>query len=184
MNTPDDSRPRPAPVPPHLRWALPKPLQLDEEPMAIAYPEDPLASLRSAGNLYLKARRRKGAATPDAGLIGELAVESWRLEKRLKAARPELGERNARALDASANRLRDLLTRAKADWKDPTGDAYNDGMRSVRVLAFEEVEGIGASEQKIIETVRPVVYIDERVAVPGDVIVGTAAKGGEDASND
>jgi len=162
---------------------LPEPLR-PNEPLDVAVPTDPLAAMTSAANLYLKAhgtgREHVVAKTEDSVLV-DFAVEVWRLEKRLARAQDELDAKSRRALDASVNKLRNVLAKAKTEWRDPTGDAYSDGMRSVRALVFEPAPDLAPGERRIIETVRPAVLIDGHVAATGEVVVGT---GEEHAADD
>ncbi|MDH3593110.1 MAG: hypothetical protein OER88_14590, partial [Planctomycetota bacterium] len=126
-------------IAPHMFWALPKELRVDEAPMELTVPLEPLDSLAAAGNLYLRAKgaRAKRANKPEQSVLVDLAIEAWRLRRRIDQARDGLDARAERAFDSSARKLEAVLERARVEVRDPVGSAYSDGMRSVRALAFE-----------------------------------------------
>jgi hypothetical protein len=54
--------------------------------------------------------------------------------------------------------------------KNHTGDAYDTGM-ALRVIAFEPTAEL--AQEQIIETIKPTIYYNGKIARMGEVIVGT-----------
>jgi hypothetical protein len=111
-------------------------------------------------------------ATKGEWLIADLATGLWRLKKRFlepgtDRPREEL-QRAYRDLEA----VWDLLIQAGIEVIDPTGKPYEPG-ESLNVLAFQPMPGL--LQEKVIETVRPTVYLRSRWLQMAEVIVGTPA---------
>ncbi len=102
-------------------------------------------------------------------LISSLAVEMWRLDKRIEKAKISQGIDNA--IIDQVQRIKDLFRKQEIEICDHTGVDYNDGL-SVKALHIEEVENIPKGKMKVIETVKPSIYYKGKVISHGEVIVG------------
>jgi hypothetical protein len=106
-------------------------------------------------------------------LIAELATGVWRLRRRLQATgvdRPDQPRDELRRAGRDVEAMWDALTQAGVQVLDPTGSPYDPG-QSLTVLAFQPTPGL--SQERVIETVKPTVYLRARWAQMGEVIVGT-----------
>lgn len=112
----------------------------------------------------------------DLGMLRELALQVWRLEKRIAGVPPSADSKHKRQLEDSANRLRTLLEQRSITIDDPHGRVYLDGWIEVEVLAFEEPDGPppeGASGQWIKQTIRPIIRGISGLIAKGEVIVAS-----------
>ncbi len=110
--------------------------------------------------------------------IPSLAIEIWRLEKRLEKAKGYMtkGEKSRIAsIGDQIQRIKDVLKKQKVEICEHTGAAYNDGL-SLKVLHIEEIDGLPKGKMQIIETIKPSVYLKGKVIFLGEVIVGKAKK--------
>ena len=115
-------------------------------------------------------------------LVATLAIEFWRLEKRLEKGKESLNEEKEREVNSvfdQIQRIKDVFKRQEIEVKEHTGDKYNDGM-SVKALHFEEIDNLPEGEMKIIETIKPSVYFKGTAIFHGEVIVGKANKKSEE----
>lgn len=93
------------------------------------------------------------------GPLAELAVAVWRLRNKAPegpTARHVLG-------------VADALEVLGVEARDYDGAAYASGMQ-LRVLAFQPTPDL--VEERVLETVRPAVYLRGKVISMGEVIVG------------
>lgn len=101
-----------------------------------------------------------------------MALEVWRLETRLTAVESKLGPAQAKLLHASVRRMFELLSDVGFTIEDPTGRPYVEGER-IEVLVFEPT--VDLQRSTIIETVKPAIYRDSKLAAAAEVIVGVPA---------
>lgn len=110
-------------------------------------------------------------------LISSLAIEMWRLDKRIENAN------NTQSLDSSIidqmQRIRDIFRKQEIEIREHTGADYNDGM-SIKALHFEEVDNIPAGKMKVLETVKPSIYFKGKIISHGEVLVGKSKEKGAD----
>lgn len=95
----------------------------------------------------------------DPGALAEVAIAVWRLDN--KAGGGPL-RRYIRAVT-------DALTAAGVETRRYDGTVFDSGL-AVRVLAFQQTPDLDA--ERILETVRPAVYLDDAPIRLGEVIVG------------
>jgi len=100
-------------------------------------------------------------------LISSLAIELWRLEKRIDKAKNTIDN----SITDQFQRIKDVLAKQDIEVCEHTGNEYNDGM-SIKVLHVDEVDNMPPGKMKIIETVKPSVYYKGQVISHGEVIVG------------
>lgn len=102
--------------------------------------------------------------------LSDVATGLWRLrQKMIKPGTSQpLAEMNRayRHLES----IWDTIVQAGIDIIDHTGNLFDTGM-SIKVIAFQPTKGL--SREKIIETIKPSVYHNEKRIQMGEVIVGT-----------
>ncbi len=108
-------------------------------------------------------------------ILGPLAVELWRLEKRLAKLQDLQGDSTGKNVLDQMQRIRDVLESAKVEIRDHTGQTYTDGA-SLKVLVFEESAEIPLGEMRVLETVKPTILWLGHVVEHGEVIVGIPVK--------
>jgi len=106
--------------------------------------------------------------------ISSLAIEIWRLEKRFEKTKNDMvkGEKlkNTSIVD-QIQRIKDVFMKHEIEICEHSGADYNDGL-SLKVLHIEEIDGLSKGKMKIIETIKPSVYLKGKVIFIGEVIVG------------
>jgi len=95
------------------------------------------------------------------------AVEAWRLSRVI----PRLCDADGARVSTIAERLSAVLSQSGITVEEHTGQDYLDGMR-VTVVATETNEAIPPGSVRILETVKPSVYVRGELAVPGQVVLG------------
>jgi len=106
--------------------------------------------------------------------ISSLAIEIWRLEKRIEKVKGDMtkGEKSGIAsISDQIQRVKDVLKKQEVEICEHTGTIYNDGL-SLKVLHIEEIDGLPEGKMQIIETIKPSVYLKGKVIFLGEVIVG------------
>lgn len=106
-------------------------------------------------------------------VVTALAIECWRLEKRLNKISDMMKEKigsDSESVFDQVQRIRDLLAKHEIEVKEYTGQSYNDGM-TPRVLHFEKDESLPEGVSTIVETIRPTIYLKGNVISHGEVIV-------------
>lgn len=98
----------------------------------------------------------------------ELAIEVWRLEKRLTKAAVSLNKDQNKAFNNSVTKLKRYLEENKVSTIDYTGQKYNIGL-NLDILSFEKDSTIPKSIIK--ETHEPTVMYDGRLVKKAKVIV-------------
>ena len=107
-------------------------------------------------------------------LLIELGTVIWRLRLRLTKE----GEVN----DKINRTFRDLesawdaLRQGGIEVKDHTGEEYDGGM-ALKVLTFQPMTGF--TGEKIIQTIKPTIYHNNKLVQRGEVMVGVPEKGTE-----
>ena len=104
-------------------------------------------------------------------LISSLAIELWRLEKRIDNAKNNIDN----SIADQFQRIKDILGKQEIEICEHTDSDYDDGM-SVKVLHVEEINNLPPGKMKIIETVKPSIYYKGQVISHGEVIVGKSKK--------
>jgi hypothetical protein len=112
----------------------------------------------------------KAAEGVSSSALAELSTHLWRMGKRLidpQSGRPyEETRKIFRHYEASM----DTLKKAGIEILDHTGDAFDAGL-SIQVLTYQPTDGL--DRDRVIETVRPTVYLHDQRIQMGVVIVGT-----------
>lgn len=100
-------------------------------------------------------------------MVTDIGTLVWRLERRLSSAGelPMNLRRVGKDLEATKNTLR----QRGFEIQDHTGQDYDGGML-VKVVTSQQVAGL--PRPRIIETLKPTIYHQNRIIQMGDVIVG------------
>ena len=98
----------------------------------------------------------------------ELAIEIWRLEKRLGRVKENLTENQNKAFENSITKLRRFLDNNEIAYLDYTGKKYNEGL-NIEVLSIEK--DLSISESVIKETHEPAVLHKGQVVKKAKVVV-------------
>lgn len=107
-------------------------------------------------------------------LVSSLAIEIWRLEKRInkiKNRTPEDSNKEFNPILEQMQRIKDVFKKQEIEIQEHTGKVYDDGL-SCKALYFEEVDGIPKGKMQVIETIKPSVYFKGQIIFHGEVIVG------------
>lgn len=102
-------------------------------------------------------------------LVSSLAIEMWRLNKRIDKACVENNVDNS--IVDQIQRIKDIFRKHEIEICEHTDADYNDGM-SVKVLHVEEVDNLSPGKMKVMETVKPSIYFKGKIISHGEVIVG------------
>lgn len=107
--------------------------------------------------------------------ISSLAIEIWRLKKRIQKVVIEAGEKEEsnmlQPISEQIERFDDILQKHNIEVIEHSGEKYNEG-QSLKVLHIEEVDNLPVGEMKIIATIKPSVYLNGKIIFHGEVIVG------------
>jgi len=98
-----------------------------------------------------------------------LAVEIWRLRARLGRLDADQSE-PYRSLWNSLDRIDRQLDALGVRIEDPIGKRYDDNM-TLEVVHFEEGMSTATAHANISETIKPSIYVGNRIALVGQVIV-------------
>lgn len=101
-------------------------------------------------------------------VLGTMAVEVWRLDKRMRGGDGEVKEEFSRAY-RSVEAMMDALAGIGVETQDWTGQGYSVGL-PVKVVAFEDRDGL--EREEIVETLIPGVRMGGEFLRQGEVIVG------------
>lgn len=107
-------------------------------------------------------------------MLAEVATGLWRLRQRM--VDPDTGHplEEMRRAFRHLESVWDALAAAGVEIQDHTGMPFRDGL-SLDVLAFQPTAGV--ERERVIETIKPSVYLKGRPIQMGQVIVGTPEKG-------
>lgn len=101
------------------------------------------------------------AQAVDLRAVARACIEAWRLERRVRSLD------DARLVEG-VRRLLGEFEAAGCRVEDPVGMRYVDG------VTFEVIGDVPQAESlKVVETIRPAVYIGGQLQVPAQVIVGS-----------
>ena len=131
---------------------------------------------RSAGGEVHPSAREAPPAPPTADprvaerlarALVTIAVETWRMRARL--AKLDDSQRSAlRVLETSLDKTGDALSSLGLRVHDPVGQSW-DERDPEKVLLFEEAEG--TTKPRVVEVVKPTLYLGETLLAPGEVVV-------------
>ena len=115
--------------------------------------------------------------------IAQVAIESWRLERLL----PRLCEDDQTRVRAIGDRVSGWLSQAGVVTEDLTGREYTEGM-ILEIVTTEVHPELPANTIRVVETVKPAVYVAGQLVLRGQVVLGqrsnAADPGGPDGTDD
>jgi len=100
--------------------------------------------------------------------LSEMAVDVWRLEKRLQKIGSNLSETQIKAFENSLQRLKRVLSKLDIETIDYTNQKYNEGM-NLDIIAIEKDNSIPYT--MIREMVEPTVLSKGKIIKKGKVII-------------
>lgn len=106
--------------------------------------------------------------SPSTNSLVELAVEVWRIEKRMAKAAESLSDDQNKAFENSTVKLRRFLDKNDITFTDYTDQKYNEGL-NLDILSIEKDSSI--SESVIKETHEPAVLHKGQVVKKAKVVV-------------
>jgi hypothetical protein len=106
------------------------------------------------------------------GDVIEIAVQTWRLGRRVDALDAEKNPREKKQFAESLWRFRKILELLKIECIDPVGQTYTEGWVEVEVVSWESPEaGTAVSECKVKQTIAPIVRRNGEIIARGQVVV-------------
>jgi len=101
----------------------------------------------------------------------ELAVQTWRLARRVEALDPEKFPRERKHFADSLRRFQKILESHHVEVVDPVGQVYVDGWVEVEVISWEPPKpGTDASASTIKQTISPIVRRSGEIIARGQVV--------------
>lgn len=115
--------------------------------------------------------------------VAQVAIEVWRLERLM----PRLCEDDQTRVRAVGDRLSGWLSQAGVVIEDLTGREYMEGM-VVEIVTTEVHLDLPPGTIRVVETVKPAVYVAGQLVLRGQVVLGqrsnTTERGGPDGTDD
>jgi hypothetical protein len=102
-------------------------------------------------------------------ILSDLGYAVWRLRQKMFDQESGAPKEEFRQLSRHVSTISDRLADIGLQIQDHTGDAFDSG-QSLEVLAFQPTPGVYG--EKVIETVRPTLYLSGHRILKGQVIVG------------
>ena len=114
--------------------------------------------------------------------ISSLAIEIWRLKNRIHKVVIEAGEKEEsnmlQPIAEQIERFDYILQKHNIEIIEHSGEKYNEG-QSLKVLHIKDDDNLPAGEMRIIATIKPSVYLNDKIIFHGEVIVGKAKNKGK-----
>ena len=103
----------------------------------------------------------------------ELAIQTWRLDKRVQSMDPNADKRAFKQFSDSVRRFNKLLQRFSVDYEDPIHKPYTNGWLEVEVVNWEEPDDTPspvAAGPWIKQTIAPIIRREDRMIKAGQVV--------------
>jgi hypothetical protein len=150
------------------QWRQPREFRISSEP----WPDEALrvlADLAAARGDAPGASATAAEPEHDGGIaehsVADIATSIWRLRGRT-AALPD----GMRSVARHAESAWDALAQAGIEVRDHRGDPFDPGL-ALTVVAYQPTPGI--DRDRVVEAIRPSVYLNDRSIQVAEVIVGT-----------
>jgi hypothetical protein len=105
--------------------------------------------------------------------LADVGTGLWRLRQKMLQPGTERPLEEMRRAYRHLESTWDALAQAGVEIQEHTGAPYDPGM-SLKVIAFQPTPGI--NREKILETIKPTIYLKNQPIQMGEVIVGTPEK--------
>ena len=112
----------------------------------------------------------KGELALNKGDVIEIAVQTWRLGRRVDALNADKNPREKKQFAESLARFKKILEVLKVECIDPIGQIYTDGWAEVEVVSWETPE-IGDGVCKVEQTIAPIVRLSGEIIARGQVVI-------------
>jgi hypothetical protein len=146
-----------------LAMALPEPVGRSDEVASSASDDAPLPASAAEPPLV------------DESVLPDLCTGLWRLRRRMIDPGTDRPLEEMRKPFRHLESVWDTLADAGVDIRDHTNEPVPEyGSVGLDVLAYQPMPGI--SRERVIETVKPSIYVGERLVQMGQVIIGTPEK--------
>jgi len=111
----------------------------------------------------------------DEGVLSDVCTGLWRLRRRMIDPETDRPLEEMRKPFRHLESVWDTLAVAGVNIRDHTNEPVPEyGSIGLNVLAYQPMPGI--SRERVIETVKPSIYVGERLVQMGQVIIGTPEK--------
>ena len=118
------------------------------------------------------------AADPDALQLSqsdlvELAIQTWRLDKRVQGMNPQTDKRAYKQFSDSVRRFNKLLQRFHVEYEDPTNKPFLTGWNEVEVVSWDEPDDTPSPVEAgpwVKQTISPIVRRDDRMVKAAQVV--------------
>ncbi len=114
-----------------------------------------------------------GGETISESDLVELAVQTWRLQKRIAGLDPDEHKRIRKQLTDSARRFIRILDRFEVEFEDPAGKSYDFGWTEVEVVSWEDHgdhQSPVDSGPWVHSTVSPIIRRSGRMIRSGEIV--------------
>lgn len=141
-----------------------------------AWPEDAVEQLeRIADQLAKRADADKGreesrSATGHQAFLAEIGTGLWRLRQKMVQPGTDRPLEEMRRAYRHLESVWDALEKDGVKIYDHTGEDFDAG-RSINVLAYQPTAGL--TRERVLETIKPTIYVNSERVQMGEVIVGT-----------
>lgn len=116
------------------------------------------------------------AESQRARFLADLATGMWRLRNKLVDPATGKPVEEVRRAYRHFEAVWDLLAKARVQVYDHTGEDFDPG-QTLKALAFEPRSGL--RKPRVLETIKPTVYVGDDLVQIGEVFVGTPEQGSE-----
>jgi len=105
-------------------------------------------------------------------LLADVGTGLWRLQSKMLPAGASQPSAENRRSYKQLEAILDTLTAANVQIRDHTGEAFpRGGIYNIKVLAYEPTSGL--AREQVVETIKPTIYLKDRVIQIGEVVIGT-----------
>jgi hypothetical protein len=138
--------------------------------------EDAIQQLGQLAEEITKELREKEArvepkSSPSRGaFLAEVGTGLWRLRQKMLQPGTDRPLEDMRRAYRHFESVWDALARDGVKIYDHTGEDFDAG-RSIKVLAYQPTAGL--SRERVLETIKPTIYVNDDRVQMGEVIVGT-----------
>lgn len=140
----------------------------------VAWPEDVGAALAQIADAMEAASRAEPPSESSyeerCRFLAQVGTGLWRLRKNMLRPGSDQPHEEMRRAYRHLESVLDVLAEEGLKIQDHTDSRFDSGM-SLQVIAFQPTAGI--ESERVAETIKPTIYLDETVIQMGEVIVAT-----------